>query len=1431
MAKTIKGMYQDTRDIDIPPGYAKFLKNVLLTNTRGAAENEPGFEVHVQSGLDYPVIGVHVIQESKILFVTNNNTCDDLGYSGILEVTEDGTVRNIIDSNRISGLNFCLQHPIQAEHYINFRGERVIAFIDDLNIPRIVNIDAADDVDDVNDLRLFPLSNLANLTTEVSDTGGALETGAYFLFYRYENPDGTFTNWFFGDGPVYINDERTGVGFVNHDGAEAGTTTNKSIRVSFSSTDTSYSQVTLAVIKVIGGVVSAEEIKTVTRSNTFQTSYTGLENSTELTIDEIIVQSPNYINAKAITQLNNRLFLGNLQTADLLDYQALANNIRINYTYQKINATSLTDPSHKLNARKGFRPGEVYAFYIAFHLKDGTWSRAFHIPGRPPAPVAFGGATEVTNNIIAYDAPSNQGFPQSGDCTGSGLTQCYPDDQWTFILVDGDITNFYSKGDYISVDGSPTCYFRGSNIVGYIDPPGGAQTGILINQPYLPGYDFSCTGITYISTTVFAGTTLETDASQLAIDRGLHPGPITEPDVPKIFQVVNTSNNPNALTNMGYWENETEQYPLGFPGLGPTAPNAGDGKNVRHHKFPTLRRLYEIVEIEQGSSQRTGTQDHYILGINVDNVQIPASIANNVQGFRIFYADKNTTNSQVIAYDSYQPLGELDGSNLPASGPGSTGDLVPTGGFWDLAGDGTSFGAYTRPVYNKCLGSSTDLLYDKPAVSPLFIEFHYQVSKDGLNDFYTNFNSNGGTVSQTGRSDPDTQQIGFSVVNFANGIKRKILSTDSIYGITDPLRYIPGNILDTEFTNRYSDEVIYYGLDSSVLSDTELLGTPKAANRVNTPSGSIRPNWWEGSLDGAVRTDEAYAWIISYNTIIADIHTSFDNQNLAMTDVSKLGITGAGTYDLLDIYGGDDFISFESRLRATPGPNGFKETDWNDGDIGLRNWVGITLHTRNNWNFRHERTDNIYSWYWPKRDVSEFMLPAPDTPNAVFLWGADFTRYNDTQYNTDYSINNDLIALNIYSPQEEFATGFPNLIIRSAAQSPDSTLISWRSFLVNDRYTTDTSKGAVWNLQGVANEHLLIHQIDSLFITRDRTTIKGDVTGATLGAGDIFDLTPKEIVTSDKGHAGTQHRFSCKLTKAGYTFFDLKQGKWFLLQGISDLQEISLNGFRNHFRDRVAKTIQDNPFYETGITIDYDEKYNRLIAGFINGAQSFSISYAPELKAYASFHDYKPNVIFTTRSNRVFSVNNGFDANLAPDNLYFGLYEHNVGVPGIYYNLREPEPVPFPMILDLVFNQDNYQRKVIQTIEWTSEVFDDDLSEFYRDETFDYVTVRNKTKATGRIELERLVNLTRMHNSNTRRNESVWSFNAIRDISRNTQPVDQGFLNDYTLNPSIVADAVAWYNRGRFLDQYCIYRLEYSNLSARRILLLDHLVNFRPSFR
>ncbi len=213
----IKGIFTDTEINNQPPEMARFLKNVLLTEKLGTAINEPGFTVCVAGAdLPYEVNGIYVIDEAIVVWSTDN-TNSEIG------LVENCIYTTIVNDTDFTGdkLSFSTNFPIDAQHYVNFNSERIVAWIDDINEPRILNIDNFQ-VQELNDIRIFPFADTPDLDFTVKDSGGSLESGTHQIVVSYANNNGLETNWFSIGKPLSITNDALSVGFTAYDGIEAG---------------------------------------------------------------------------------------------------------------------------------------------------------------------------------------------------------------------------------------------------------------------------------------------------------------------------------------------------------------------------------------------------------------------------------------------------------------------------------------------------------------------------------------------------------------------------------------------------------------------------------------------------------------------------------------------------------------------------------------------------------------------------------------------------------------------------------------------------------------------------------------------------------------------------------------------------------------------------------------------------------------------------------------------------------------------------------------------------------------------------------------------------------------------------------------------------------------------------------------------------------
>lgn len=122
-------------------------------------------------------------------------------------------------------------------------------------------------------------------------------------------------------------------------------------------------------------------------NNTIRFVYTGSSGQVRnaLSLAEISIEKEYINNAKAINQVDNQLWLGNVDTIryDWADFQRAASKIR---TTPVVNTTSFLDSTKKGNflnpSYMQYMGDEIYMLGVVYVMKDGSYSPVFIIPGR-----------------------------------------------------------------------------------------------------------------------------------------------------------------------------------------------------------------------------------------------------------------------------------------------------------------------------------------------------------------------------------------------------------------------------------------------------------------------------------------------------------------------------------------------------------------------------------------------------------------------------------------------------------------------------------------------------------------------------------------------------------------------------------------------------------------------------------------------------------------------------------------------------------------------------------------------------------------------------------------------------------------------------------------------------------------------------------------
>jgi len=436
--KLLNGLNTDVASVDQPAGTYRRSRNMILDDLAGALATEKAPLLYASQINDsgdlynrfenqevcgrFDVPGDRTIFGIKARNTTTNSFPLTEYTEQIIEVQEDGTINTLVQDG-FGNLQFDSTNPFQGVGYVNGAGELILVWSNGIHKPLYLNADTHSNNQD-EPLLVFPEANypMARPTYNGSnDQTGSIYGGAYTFVLAYEVVDGTDNLTQYGPG---VGSFQIGNG---------NTDENKKFRTSakmkFYGLDTRYNYARVYAVRNWLGtetVTYADRISITGEDQEW--AYTGQEiEPTNVIADELYIPTVSYKAAETIAVSDDRLFMANLE-ADVITFeegQAIANNIDVFWTadeaglsaasYDNIqllgtagtnrnitNYTSAdfrdcypnrgeTENGHPDDTPGevytdhggflgGFMPNEVYALYVSFLMKDGQWSRAFHIP-------------------------------------------------------------------------------------------------------------------------------------------------------------------------------------------------------------------------------------------------------------------------------------------------------------------------------------------------------------------------------------------------------------------------------------------------------------------------------------------------------------------------------------------------------------------------------------------------------------------------------------------------------------------------------------------------------------------------------------------------------------------------------------------------------------------------------------------------------------------------------------------------------------------------------------------------------------------------------------------------------------------------------------------------------------------------------------------
>lgn len=747
---SVKGLNTDFKIDSLPEGEYPYALNAVSRDNLQFLTNDLGNELCIE--LDGNILGsLYINYDTYILFLDNNkiiklnvNTCN---YDVILE---------------LPCLNFSILHQIQAAYTVlDDCNQLIIYWTDNVNPIRYYNIDTNESITDCNELSLNTCNVIPTFTNiSVLNSGGTLKTGTYQFVVSFgkikDNNTPLYTNWYNISNPVSIYDDDMSGPFWAIDGAYAGTDTNKAIYLNISNLPSIYSIIRIAVIITINQIVN---VKLINSSNytpdIFEFVYSGnSEQDVNIEIAEVTTNKASYLKAKDLIIKDNRLLIANLKTIKNVNYQKYANNITVDYYTEKVRIDvepfAYKNPDFILSHKSWMRD-EVYALGIVWEFCDGSYSRAFHIPGREKT--CFDYRLDENNIQINSDL---EGHPLCDDyiidddanaincdlekwknrntAVRTEYTGCFDGYQINLpLILDTNGTLLCSgcvqAGEHVICDGATSC---ASTIYGPISGDCIEALTVYTSQWTmftLTDVDISMYGWVIVNETneyiEWQGCWNENSELDLSTLPGNELDNKCNPVV-KIDCIYSKG-------KMAYHES-CERYPVikdcNNDYMYPTELDDNNnviGQYIRHHRMPdstiephytlggTNNSYVETKETETISSNKTPYIDTYVypLGINIENITLPDDIPSEmIKGYRIVYVKRTDNNKSVIA------KGNLHGTFMDTDANNAF-YLIPKHGinsyeYWANPGGG---GQHAEP-YNSVLLSDAKIIGGYTFISP-----------------------------------------------------------------------------------------------------------------------------------------------------------------------------------------------------------------------------------------------------------------------------------------------------------------------------------------------------------------------------------------------------------------------------------------------------------------------------------------------------------------------------------------------------------------------------------------------------------------------------------------------------------------------------------------------------------------------------------------
>ena len=891
--------------------------------------------------------------------------------------------------------------------------------------------------------------------------------------------------------------------------------------------------------------------------------------------------------------------------------------------------------SSKSFNRRGYTRDEVYALYIAFILNDGTMSYAYHIPGREALTgvssqdvthIGTAASSALSATVDELDSISTTDTDLDVLTGGEGSLFHFYD----FTTATPRLMNFWQNrnefypntNDYLVEDETGQIGdLRGENVRHHHMPTNstksaiGSGTGSLnanttvVTQTYYCYFaDIDNCGSTSAHTFIDVDTTFQGTVSGF------------------IFNIIQNILPANAILNddlsqaMGsgatvnvYIESGVTTLPIGsgtgtITGVG--SNSGSDWSNVYLNGWGGNGLSWaQCSQTPNGIIWWTESTNVLVssgdlnnnirpCGIQLSDIKIPRTIADQVQGFKIYYAERDHGNRRVLGQDVIKNTNDIDNINTASCGAGSAG----TGNEDFIVAPGSLYnGEINTGVFHDFYLLHAQSGQRKSLATATHTTYEYSVDMDtfvGASNFYPDaeFNSSGNTDVCL---DPDA----FVAIHMATQWTSNPTDQFIIYPLREKCRtYLQGDSIYDGRSLGFGKRIYNLAGESSILLGYDPNRLPNQGTW-GDPNDNPLPSWHDtpplsatsSSYNGG--TDFPSVQVHNLHAFKTDMYLSVDSQELVWTGFEVVGkdlenfifdgssLNAASTYATGDIYGGDTYITRHGyRMTHRPEYEGEAPKDH-------KSLIYTICESSDNINFRHEEAkETAYFPGSPAKKVTDIEA------------NIDLTSVDNIKYNKQYSLGVTDVKPPIPLPlREADPTVFKTRVQRSAKADNTSLIDNYRVFLALQFKDLPRNRGDLWKLV-TFNNLLYLHTEDSLFRTKGKQSLKlSDGSESFIGSGDIFTQEPDEMVQTELGYGGTISQWVSLVSRNGYFCMDYANRRVFMVT--DKMRDASKTGMENWFQDNIPFNFEqygmpatmDNPIFGFGFHAEYDEKYDRIL--------------------------------------------------------------------------------------------------------------------------------------------------------------------------------------------------------------------------------------------